>query len=468
MASADDILQLADYQSRKRPKRQDQSQGQVEPTTEDWTAQVFVQRYSGTLLFCHDSGLWHEWTGTVWLQNKTNGVFHLVREIVRELSKNAEEKIRAIVGKASFASGAERFCRADPNFAVSSEVWDSDPWLLGTPGGTVDLRTGEMRAADPAERITKLTAAPADTAECPLWLAFLDQATKGDTALIRFLQQWCGYCLTGVTREHALVFVYGPGGNGKSVFLNVLTGILAEYAKTAAMDTFTASKGDKHPTDMAMLRGARLVTASETEEGHPWAEARIKQLTGGDPVTARFMRQDFFTFTPGFKLTVVGNHQPALKNVDDAARRRFNIVPFVRKPPSPDRQLEEKLKAEWPAILRWMIEGCLDWQQNGLVRPTSVTEATEAYFAEQDLMSQWLAEKCLVRQGDPACWDTLAELFASWKAYAAAAGEDPGTIKSFGPAMRRKGFRDKRTAAAKGLIGVRLLTMPEYPQNDRE
>src|SRR3954470_14226609 len=209
-----------------------------------------------------------------------------------------------------------------------------------------------------------------------------------------------------------------PGGNGKSVFLNALTGILRAYAATAAMDTFTASKGDKHPTDMAMLRGARLVTASETEEGPAWAEARIKQLTGGDPVSARFMRQDFFTFTPAFKLTVVGNHQPMLKNVDEAARRRFNIVPFVRKPEKPDRQLEEKLKAEWSAILRWMIQGCLDWQQNGLVRPESVTEATEAYFAEQDLLSQWLADECIVDVGNASRWETIASLFAAWSRYA--------------------------------------------------
>jgi putative DNA primase/helicase len=151
------------------------------------------------------------------------------------------------------------------------------------------------------------------------------------------------------------------------VFLNALTAILSAYAATAAMDTFTASKGDKHPTDLAMLRGARLVTASETEEGRAWAEARIKQITGGDPITARFMRQDFFTFVPQFKLTIVGNHQPVLKNVDDAARRRFNIVPFTRKPSHPDPQLEEKLRAEYPAILRWMVDGCLDWQKHGLV-----------------------------------------------------------------------------------------------------
>ena len=206
-----------------------------------------------------------------------------------------------------------------------------------------------LRQADHADGITKLTAvAPAPTADCPRWLAFLDETTGGDADLIRFLQQWCGYCLTGETREHALVFVHGGGGNGKSVFLNTITRIMHDYATTAAMDTFTASKFDKHPTDLAMLRGARLVTASETEEGRAWAEARVKQMTGGDPITARFMRQDFFTFFPNFKLFIIGNHKPVLQNVDDAAKRRFNIVPFTRKPEKPDRELETKLAGEWP------------------------------------------------------------------------------------------------------------------------
>jgi len=190
--------------------------------------------------------------------------------------------------------------------------------------------------------------------------------------------------LTGDTREHALVFVFGPGGNGKSVAVNVQVGIMGDYATTAAMDVFIASAGDRHPADLAMLRGSRLVTASETEEGRQWAESRIKQLTGGDRITARFMRQDFFTFLPSFKLQIIGNHKPGLRNIDDAARRRFNLVPFVQTPAVPDRQLEEKLKAEWPGILRWMVDGCLAWQRDGLVRPASITTATEAYFADQD------------------------------------------------------------------------------------
>ena len=189
-----------------------------------------------------------------------------------------------IAQKASFARAVEAFSQADTILAVTIDNWDRDAFKLGTPGGTVDLITGTLVRADLDDGITKLTpVAPADTADCPQWLKFLSELTGDDTELIRYLQQWCGYCLTGDTREHALVFVYGGGGNGKSVFLNTVSGILSEYAVTAAMDTFTASRDSKHPTDLAMLRGARMVTASETEEGKPFAEARIKQMTGGDP-----------------------------------------------------------------------------------------------------------------------------------------------------------------------------------------
>jgi putative DNA primase/helicase len=234
---------------------------------------------------------------------------------------------------------------------------------------------------------------------CPLWLQFLSEATGNDDGLIRFLRQWCGYCLTGIINQHALLFVYGDGGNGKSVFLNAETTIMKDYAVISAMETFTSSNNDKHPTELAMLRGARLVTASETEAGKAWAEARIKQITGGDPITARFMRQDFFTYMPQFKLTIIGNHKPTLHNIDEAARRRFNIVPFTRKPAISDPQLGEKLMAEAPGILQWMIEGCLDWQKNGLVRPASVTEATDEYFSDQEVFPRWLEEECITHPG---------------------------------------------------------------------
>ena len=346
---------------------------------------------------------------------------------------------------------------------MTADGWDSDPMLLGTPGGTVDLQTGELRTSRLEDCITKMTGvAPLDET-CPRWLKFLNEATGNDDELIRFLQQWCGYGLTGLTREHALVFVYGPGGNGKSVFLNVVQTIMKDYAVTAAMDTFTASKSDKHPTDLAMLRGARLVTASETEEGRAWAEARIKQMTGGDTITARFMRQDFFTFTPQFKLTIVGNHKPVLHNVDEAARRRFNIVPFLLKPEKPDHELEAKLMREAGGILRWMIDGCLDWQKNGLIRPESVKAATEAYFSDQDLLGQWIEDCCDVDLGNREHWDKSADLFDSWTEYALKAGEHPGTKKSFGMSMQKRGFEAARIMGVRAFRGVRLRVEKDNP-----
>ena len=305
--------------------------------------------------------------------------------------------------------------------------------------------------------------------DCPLWLTFLDQVTKSDAGLIRFLKQWCGYCLTGDTREHALLFAHGPGNNGKGVFLNIVRAIMGEYARNAAMDTFTASQSDKHPTDLAMLRGARMVTASETEEGRAWAEARIKQMTGGDPITARFMRMDFFEFQPQFKLTIIGNHKPVLRNVDDAARRRFNMAPFLYKPPAKDMELEAKLLKEAPEILRWMIEGCLDWQKNGLIRPNVVVQATAEYFSEQDIVNQWVEDCCLLGATQS---DTLAVLFKSWSDYALANGEKPGTTKWFNQTLSRLACKSvKSTPGNRGKrgfkgVGIRPVVTKDWTQSN--
>ncbi|WP_249208706.1 phage/plasmid primase, P4 family [Acetobacter okinawensis] len=269
-----------------------------------------------------------------------------------------------------------------------------------------------------------------------------------------FLKRWCGYCLTGDTREHALVFGYGPGGNGKSVFLNVLSKIMGDYATVAAMDTFTASHGDRHSTDLAMLRGARLVTASETEEGRAWAESRIKQMTGGDPITARFMRQDNFTFQPQFKLTIVGNHKPVLKNVDEAARRRFNIVPFIHKPNSPDKDLELKLQEEWPGILHWMIQGCLEWQREGMPRPAVVREATAEYFEAQDTFGQWLAERCIL---DPGLETKPSMLLKDFQEWCRNNGEPESDNKRMrGMLERTNGIRYVKTRGIRAVRGIGL------------
>ena len=433
--------------------------------TEDSAAMRFVELHGDDLRFCHSTGAWFRWSGGVWTKDQTGLAFHWARQLARQLAENQDERKRYITNKTSFASGVERFAKADPAVAVTISYWDADPLLLGTPAGTVDLRTGQLHAGERAHGITKATSVAPSAVGCPRWLAFLEQTTGDDFELIRFLQQWCGYALTGLTREHALVFVYGPGGNGKSVFLNVVTSILRGYAVTAAMDTLTASKNDKHPTDLAMLRGARMVTASETEEGHAWAESRIKQMTGGDRISARFMRQDFFEFVPQFKLTIVGNHKPVLRNVDDAARRRFLIVPFERTPERPDRELEQKLMAEASGILQWMIEGCLDWQANGLLKPASVLAATAEYFSDQDLFAHWLAEECDCEPGDNEKSETSSNLFRCWKEFAVAAGNLPGSQQSFKDQLTRHGFKFYRGRKAREFFGIKLRSKGSFHED---
>lgn len=446
----------------ERLRRQELKPPPNDVPTEDSAALMFVDRHGESIRYCHSTGAWFIWDGVTWKPDQTGWVLHSARELARELGEDQNTSVRKTIGKTSFAAGIERFSRADPRMAVTIDYWDADPLLLGTPGGTVELRTGKLRAPQQQDGITKTTLVTPLETGCLSWLRFLEEATGNDADLIRFLQQWCGYCLTGLTREHALVFVYGPGGNGKSVFVNVVTTIFKDYSRVSAMETFTASHSDKHPTDLAMLRGARLVTASETEEGRPWAEARIKQLTGGDRISARFMRQDFFEFTPQFKLTIVGNHKPILRNIDDAARRRFNIVPFVVKPREVDAELESKLLREAPGILQWMIEGCRDWQTNGLIRPASVLAATEEYFSDQDLFGHWIDEACDAEPGNVHKSETSSDLFRSWREYAQSAGTSAGSQQSFKDQMLRHGFQYIRTRKAREFFGIRLKPRADY------
>jgi putative DNA primase/helicase len=436
--------------------------------TEDGIGLAFAKAHQDLLRYDHSIGKWFQWTGKAWRWDETRQAFSWSRRVCRTLAKeaDAEGKLLAILGKASTAAAVERFAQSDPVLAVTSAIWDRDPYLLGTPGGTLDLRAGQLRDPVREDHITKLTAVtPSDGADCPLWMDFLNQVTASDEKLIRFLQQWCGYCLTGDVTEHALLFAHGPGGNGKGVFLNTVSKIMGDYAVTAAMDTFTASQSDRHPTDLAMLRGARLVTASETEEGRAWAESRIKTMTGGDRIRARFMRQDFFEYDPQFKLTIIGNHKPVLRNVDDAAKRRLNMAPFVFKPPVKDLKLEEKLQAEWPEILRWMIDGCLDWQQNGLIRPEVVTRATAEYFDEQDIVQQWIEDDC---ERGKTQFDTTAVLFKRWTDYAISNGEKAGTSKWFTQTLARLGYEPvKNTPGQHGKRGFKGISVRLVKTKDR-
>jgi putative DNA primase/helicase len=334
---------------------------------------------------------------------------------------------------------------------------------------TIDLRTGAIRPPDPLDYMTKSTAVCAADpgTPAPLWAEFLDRITAGDVELQNYLQRVAGYCLTGSVHEHVLFFLYGTGANGKSVFVNTLLGISGDYAFTIGTELLMVSNSDRHPTEIARLRGVRLAVGSEIEIGKTWAESKIKALTGGDRLQGRYMRQDFFEFDPQFKLVIVGNHKPSLRGVDEAIRRRLHLIPFTVTIPPEERDpgLFDRLKAGWPAILRWMINGCLAWQTGGLNPPGSVLAATKKYLAAEDTFERW-RDECTTP--DPNAWESSADLWASWKRWAEAAGEFVGTQKRFSQTLEERGFASERQGGTggRGYRGAQLIR-PDYTEDPR-
>jgi putative DNA primase/helicase len=427
--------------------------------SDDALAQVFTERYGDDLRYTAEWGRWSIWNGHAWETDKTRQVADMARDCCRNVSESCQDvKLGRHVASARTIAAVERLAQADRQHAAEAKTWDADPWILNTAGGVVDLKTGAMRPARREDYCTKTTAV-ACGGDCPRWLAFLARITNADQSLESYLQRMCGYILTGVTQEEAMFFAWGTGANGKSKFLQAISGVLGDYARVAPIETFIDSKNQNHPTDLAGLQGARLVTASETEQGRRWAESKVKSLTGGDRIPARYMRQDFFEYTPQFKLLVAGNHKPGLRTVDEAMRRRFNLLPFtVTIPPNErDGELGEKLKAEWSGILRWAIEGCLAWRREGLNPPAVVTAATERYFVEEDAFARWIEDRTERKDG---FFESSSALWEDWKEWTDSTGEFAGKQKQFSLTLEARGYCKDRNNKARGFKGIALRKSP--------
>lgn len=365
-----------------------------------------------------------------------------------------KEAERIDPGDAQLARMLRAVLVVHPDIAVRSDVWDTEPHVVGTPHGVFDLDDGVEVARGQAHMVSrKLGARIGHPRDCPRWLRFLLEVARGDQAVVDYLQRWCGYCLSGYTTEHACMFVHGPGGNGKSVFVETLKAAFGEYARTMPMDSLMDSDGGRHPSDIAMLAGARLAVATETQEGRRWDEARLKSLTGGDRISARFMRQDWFEFQPCFKLLIVGNHAPQVQSVDDALRRRLHIVPFTLKPEKPDPDLASTLLGELKGILGWCLEGFAQWRKLGLAPPESVLAATNEYFDDQDSMGTFLSE----RTEPVAGWRTSsAQLVEAYKAWSEANGFGPKSSKRLAAELKKRGWRQYRDKHERGFEGLRV------------
>jgi len=388
---------------------------------EDSLARLFADRDAAGLRYDHMRGCWYLWDRDRWRQDVTRAGVQRVRETLREYRAGLTDATAAALrslGKTVTTEAVERAARADPGLATDGLSWDLDPFLAGAPGCEVDLSTGETRPPDPAHMVTRqLLTAPADI-PTPLWDQFLAQSTGGDAGMAEFLQAWAGYCLTGDTSEEAFVFVYGAGGNGKGTFLYTISTILADYAARTPADVFMVRKHDAHPTEVARLAGVRMVVASEIEDGRTFNVGRLKDFTGRDgKATGRFMRQDFFQFTPQFKVTFVGNNQPRLVNVDDAIRRRLILVPFTRTPARVDITLKDRLAPEYPGILSWMIRGELRRRAAGGLQglvPAAARTATDAYLGDQDTVGSWAADNCVFGPAEKIGAQALFEDYKLW------------------------------------------------------
>jgi putative DNA primase/helicase len=435
-------------------------------------------------------GRWLFWTGSFWrvderLEHMTR-TRDFLRAVADDLVKvaneravgNDEKEAKRIRGQGRAMAARLKdkktvaavidLARSNRQSVAVADDFDADLFLLGTPNGTVDLRTGRLRPALRADMITRTTAvAPANVGERPaLWLKFLDRVLAGNAEHIAFMQRAAGYALTGSVEEHKLLFAFGGGRNGKGVFLNTLRDIWGDYGQKASATTFLQSHNDQHSTSIAALRGARLVFGSELPKGRSWNEAVIKDLTGGDRMRARFMRQDDFEFMPQLTLFIAGNTKPSFHGVDTAIRERVVLIPFTVTIPEAERDpgLLGKLKEEWPAILRWAIDGAVEWQRRGLDVPADIRAASKEYLDSEDIVGRFLADETEADANSVAAGGWLYERFQKW---CEAEGMKAQWSKAaFEKAMEERGIKKGRTKNYRGWSGLRIKDQHEMSPRD--
>lgn len=438
-------------------------------TTDYGNAERLAARHGEDLRYVHAWKKWLAYDGKRWSVDDTGEVGRRAKETARSIYGEAERpeyaELRKELARHAIRSEARSrivasiaLAESEPGIPVRPDDFDADHWLLNCENGTVDLRTGQLREHRREDLATKL--APVDyepDAKAPTWEAVLERLLPSPD-LRRFFQRFVGYCLTGDTSEQVLVFMHGLGANGKSTIINALLDALGDYGQQAAPELLTA-KANAHPTELADLKGARLAASVEVEEGKRLAESLVKQLTGGDRIKARRMREDFWEFDPTHKILLAANHKPVVRGADHAIWRRIKLVPFEVTIPEheKDKKLPEKLRAERSGILAWAVRGCLDWQENGLGEPEEVRAATEAYRAEMDVLAAFMEERCVLHED---AYAGATPLYDSYKEWCATAGESAESQTRFGTMLRERGFTSGKDSKTRRKVwhGIGLLT----------
>lgn len=449
----------------------DDDEGPIEFTYTDLgNARRLVAAHGDTIRYAPQIGAWLTWDGARWAEDLTGDAQRRAKETVDAmftqlvsggLSRDEAKDLSTHWLRSQSAPRLQAMidlARTEPGVPVLVDHLDRDPWALNTISGVIDLRSGRLVPHDRAAMHTKLAPVVYDpNATCPTWLWFLDWAMQGDAELVGFLQRAVGYSLTGTVGEQVLIFCHGAGENGKSTMLNVLQEMMGDYGITAESDLLLATDHARHPTGLSDLMGRRFAVAQELEDGRRLAEATVKQLTGGDTIRARRMRQDFFEFRPTHKLWMAANHRPGVRGTDHAIWRRIRLVPFLATvtPGERDERLPDKLRAELPGILNWAIRGCLDWQAGGLRPPAAVMNATAEYRSSEDHVGRFLSDCCEL---DPNASVSARELRETYEAWCEENGERPWKAKSVGAQLTDRGLDRSQFGRSKSWtwLGIRI------------
>jgi putative DNA primase/helicase len=428
--------------------------------TQDACALAVKHRYKGQFHYIYSQNLWVYWNGKYWEASRTKIVSHYIRELVRFANTLGKPSLSS----ATFTAGVEAFCKTDPDFALTGDELDSNNYLLNTPGGTCDLRTGLMRPHDQSDLITKMTMVAPTKAGGERFKRFMEEITGNDPELIHFLQVLLGSLLSGAIESHFLILWIGEGRNGKNTLGDLIMWILGAYARKIPSNTLMASKHERHPTELASLLGIRLAISSEISDGAYWNESRINELTGDATISARFMQGNFFEFPRTHKHLIYGNHRPQLRSVTDALKSRMVIVPFRQSfVGREDPLLTEKLKAEAGYILDWLIEGHGLWLTAGRKLPfcAVVQEEQDDYFSAQSTVETWVDECCQGVEKDTRPISELTpagQLYASYEKWKRERGEQPFSLGRWADTMAKL-FKKERSNQGMKYRGVRLTNV---------
>jgi P4 family phage/plasmid primase-like protien len=438
--------------------------------TEAAHAECFAERYGSVLRFNHSRDSWLVYDRNIWRRDLDGHVYRLALEFVRSRQleavtisdrKTKEQTLKFAVRQESKAA-LDRLVGLAKNFKPFADVgdqWDVDPLLVGAPNGVIDLRSGRLCSGDPADRITMSLGVPYDPyAEAPRWYRFLSEIFCADQELITFVQRFMGYCLTGLTTEQALAVFYGRGANGKSTFLSAVGFIFGDYCHNLPFSAIELKQRASIPNDLAALDGKRFVTASETNDGTRLNEARVKALTGGDRISARFMHSEWFSFRPVAKFVLAVNHRPSVSDDSVGFWRRIRLVPFQQSfyGARCDDRLEQHLRSEGPGILRWAVEGCLAWQQGGLGTANAIRDATSTYQMDSDPLSEFLSDCCEQAVTAVTRAAELHEAYQKWADRQRLAKADRLNGKDFGQRMGER-FKKVHRNTGKVYEGIRLV-----------